>query len=853
MAYTSLGSSSSLNSDSENQENVKSRSDKGNHAVPPSDTGNYIPPKPDLMFIDEQVKSESVDVVSNVTSSAVKTVELKVESVDVKNKRVYSTVETKPVKKNNFSPPIIKDWNSNDKSEVEFKPKVEVKTVRPCIEKIKFVKTDREKVEKSSLAVETINNSSNFNNTKKSFNPNSPVNAVFTPVSAAGSTYINLGGSIPVNVATLPNVDLPTDPLMPNLEDIMDVKSAFLYDTIKEEVYVCQPPGFEDPHFPNKVYMVEKALYGLHQAPRAWINGQEVSDEIYRELTFFLGLQVMQKDDGIFISQDKYMADILKKIDFSLVKTPSTPIKTNKALLKDEEAKDVDVHLYRSMIRSLMYLTTSRPDIMFVVCACVRFQVTPKVSHLYAVKRIFRYLKGQPKLGLWYLRDSPFVLEAFTNSDYAGASLDKKSIIGGCQFLRKRLISCQCKKQTIVANLTTKAEYVTTANYYGQFWTTTKSKIVNDVKQIHAIVDGKIVVITDPSVRSDLHFNDKDGITCLSNDEIFQNLALMGGQDIKIPQSSVPPKKVGDEAVYTGEDDRIVALESWTIQERRKILDKSSVSKQERSLMIKIEEGDFDDIDDMVDRAMEIVEGDTVNAAIGVSAASASVLLLVYLLMRSEKAKEKGVVFSNVEESEFDDVQARVDADALLAEKFQEEETKQFSIDEQARFFVEIIAERKSFTYNQLKNKSLEEIQKLYEKEQKWINDFVPMESKVLKDSGKKDDSSQNQAESTKKIPRAEHDEESVKKQKLEDDTKKEKLRACLDIVLGDDFAINVESLATKYPIVNWKTQIITKSMMYYQIIKANRNSKNYKIFTEMCDDFDRHDVLDLYRLVKQR
>nr|GFD12866.1 uncharacterized mitochondrial protein AtMg00810-like [Tanacetum cinerariifolium] len=116
------------------------------------------------------------------------------------------------------------------------------------------------------------------------------------------------------------------------------------------------------------------------------------------ELTFFLGLQVKQKKDGIFIRQDKYVAEILRKFGLSEGKLASTPIDAEKPLLKDSDGKDVDVHTYRSMIGSLMYLTSSRPDIMFVVCACARFQVTPKLSHLNAVKRIFRYLKGKPHL-----------------------------------------------------------------------------------------------------------------------------------------------------------------------------------------------------------------------------------------------------------------------------------------------------------------------------------------------------------------------------------------------------------------------------------------------------------------------
>ncbi|GJY15829.1 uncharacterized mitochondrial protein-like protein, partial [Tanacetum coccineum] len=186
------------------------------------------------------------------------------------------------------------------------------------------------------------------------------------------------------------------------------------------------------------------------------------------ELTFFLELQVKQKEDGIFISQDKYVTEILKKFGFTNVKTASTPMEIQKPLLKYKDGEEVDVHLYRSMIGSLMYLTSSRPDIMFAVCACARYQVNPKVSHLHAVKRIFRYLKGQPKLGIWYPKDLPFDLVAYTDSDYARASLDRKSTTGGCQFLGCRLISWQCKKQIVVANSTTEAEYVAASSCCGQ-------------------------------------------------------------------------------------------------------------------------------------------------------------------------------------------------------------------------------------------------------------------------------------------------------------------------------------------------------------------------------------------------
>ncbi|GJV97833.1 hypothetical protein Tco_1549410 [Tanacetum coccineum] len=225
-------------------------------------------------------------------------------------------------------------------------------------------------------------------------------------------------------------------------------------------------------------------------------------------------------------------------------------METQKPLLKDEDGEEVDVHLYRSMIGSLMYLTSSRPDIMFAVCACARYQVNPKVSHLHAVKRIFRYLKGQPKLGLWYPKDSPFDLEAYTDSDYARASLDRKSTIGGCQFLGCRLISWQCKKQTVVANSTTEAEYVAALSCCGQvLWIQnqlldygynfmhTKIFIDNNNLLTKAFDNGIGVNAGDSKLMLlgityycwlRLQLEDVEGVDCLPNATIFEQLTLMG-------------------------------------------------------------------------------------------------------------------------------------------------------------------------------------------------------------------------------------------------------------------------------------------------------------------------------------
>ncbi|GJX75429.1 putative ribonuclease H-like domain-containing protein [Tanacetum coccineum] len=309
------------------------------------------------------------------------------------------------------------------------------------------------------------------------------------------------------------------------------------------------------------------------------------------ELTFFLGLQVQQKEDGIFISQDKYVAKILKNFNYSDVKSASTPIDLEKPLVKDGDADDIDVHLYRSMIGSLMYLTASRPDIMFAVCACARFQVTPKTSHLLAVKKIFRYLKGKPTLYLWYSRDSPFELVAYTDSDYAGATLDRKSTTGGYLLTKgfdagrfQYLVSINTARQKIttarqmlmllrwmgtkVANNVVKFlslealfegrlvmrlsirswvtdwKAATTASSLEaeqdsvnpviytscieQFWATAKVQTVNGVRQLQALVDKKRVIVTESSIRRDLHLDDAEGTDCLPTATIFEELARMG-------------------------------------------------------------------------------------------------------------------------------------------------------------------------------------------------------------------------------------------------------------------------------------------------------------------------------------
>ncbi|GJS60658.1 retrovirus-related pol polyprotein from transposon TNT 1-94 [Tanacetum coccineum] len=244
----------------------------------------------------------------------------------------------------------------------------------------------------------------------------------------------------------------------------IDVKTVFLNGPLKEEVYVTQPDGFVDPNHPEKFYRLRKAQYGLKQAPRAWYD--ELSKFLISkgftkgEMKFFLGLQIHQSPRGIFINQAKYTLEILKKHGMEKGQSIGTPMATKPKLDADLSGEPVDQTDYRSKIGSLMYLTSSRPDIVQAVCYCARYQARPTEKHLKEVKRIFRYLRGTINMGLWYPKGSGFELTAFSDADHAGCVDTRKSTSGGIQFLGDKLVSWMSKKQDCTAMSSAEAEYV---------------------------------------------------------------------------------------------------------------------------------------------------------------------------------------------------------------------------------------------------------------------------------------------------------------------------------------------------------------------------------------------------------
>ncbi|GJS81711.1 hypothetical protein Tco_0748252 [Tanacetum coccineum] len=424
---------------------------------------------------------------------------------------------------------------------------------------------------------------------------------------------------------------------------------------------------------------------------------------------------------------------------------------------------------------------------MFAVCSCARFQVTPKMSHLHAVKRIFRYLKGQPKLGLWYPRDSPFDLEAFSDSDYARASLDRKFTTGGCQFLGKRLISCQCKKQTIVTNSTTEAEE----------W-----------------IQVAVPVAKKP-------WGARGQTKTVNYQPTPYDSPLTGGYTPKSDEGRLKLKELM--AICTKLSKHMLDLE------------------KEKDVQAKI----LLDLSDPNYTATPLPYIDPKDKGKGV---------LVEEFEKPEKIKRRDQeeATSAALAEEFDEI-SRDRIAKQLQEEFDRARQEQEVIAEvdQAHDidWIDLVEDTSRVIF---KGISYEDVRLIFKRV--WDQNHVFVQKQPAEEEKeKKNDYSQQQAGSSKKRSREDSDEDNVKKQKLEDDAEKEELRDNMDVVPIDDIAIDVESLATKYPIVDWKTHVLTENIMYYQIIRADGSSKNYKIFSEMLDDFNRQDVMDLHRLVQER
>ncbi|GJS61798.1 uncharacterized mitochondrial protein-like protein [Tanacetum coccineum] len=424
------------------------------------------------------------------------------------------------------------------------------------------------------------------------------------------------------------------------------------------------------------------------------------------------------------------------------IQTAITPIESNKALLKDEEAADVDVHLYRSMIGSLMYLTASRPDIRFAICACARFRVTPKTSHLHVVKRIFRYLKGHPKLGLWYPRDSPFDLEDFFNSDYAGASLDMKSTIGGCQFLRrrdsyeKRLIQViKIHTDHNVADLLTKSfdkEYLE--------WNGTAAKDEFQVSAVRVTYYWKQRKDSGPTEPIPDEATNKEPISTPSCDPP-QSAKTAQAKEIaslkkrvkqlekrkKSRTSGLKRLRKGRKIADLDADAEVTLIdETQERYDEEMLFDIQNDLQGEEVLLIHVT-----DTVDEINLAQTLIE---IKAAKPKAITTSGTTITTAVASMSPKAK--GIVFHDRETSssftpisflhqihhkqkdkaelekervaqkeasraaiieELDSIQAMIEADEQLAARLQAEEQEQFSIEEKSRMLVEMIAERKKF------------------------------------------------------------------------------------------------------------------------------------------------------------
>ncbi|GJZ20421.1 putative ribonuclease H-like domain-containing protein [Tanacetum coccineum] len=589
------------------------------------------------------------------------------------------------------------------------------------------------------------------------------------------------------------------------------------------------------------------------------------------------GQHQMPEDDQIWQDKlkmmDKYVAEILKKFDFANVKTASTPIETQKPLVKDEEASDVDVHLYRSMIGSLMYLTASRPDIMFAVCACSRFQVTPKSSHLSVVKRIFRYLKGKPKLGLWYPKVSTFDLESYSDSDYAGANLDRKSTTGGCQFLGRRLISWQCKKQTIVATSTTKAEYVAAASCCGQvLW------IQNQMLDYgFNFMNTKIYI-------------DNESTICIVKNPVYHSKTKHIAIRHHFIRDAYEKKLIQVLKIHT--DDNVADLlpKAFDVsrgliefrESLRRVTDGTEALLIPTFFILWLDKVSIDSAKlvplGKVCTAIETLKKHIAKALISllttITLSTTMVVLdscpkhnMVAYLEKSEGNAEFHKIIDFLKRSSIHHaLTARIEADRLLAEKLQEQEIEQFTIEERAKFLHDTIAAQRKFlaqqrseairnrppTKNQLRNQMMTYL--------KHVGNFKHSKLKI------------------KKFEEIQVLYEKIKRKKIksrkrryiqntsDDDSEKEneELRLHLTIAPDGEKEVDYEILDRKYPIKEWKTECLgTKPQVdkgenleeinQNVVIRRNGQKRYFSTLMGVLSIFDREDLNAVYQLVMDR
>ncbi|GJR29815.1 hypothetical protein Tco_1106047 [Tanacetum coccineum] len=500
-----------------------------------------------------------------------------------------------------------------------------------------------------------------------------------------------------------------------------------------------------------------------------------------------------------------------------------------KPLVKNGDADDVDVHIYRSMIGSLIYLTASRPDII--------------------------YLKGKPTLGLWYSRDSPFELVAYTDSDYAGATQDRKSTTGGCQFLGNRLISWQCKKQTVVATSTTKAEYVVAASCCGQNKTLVLPPlqlklnmwlllvvvdkysgfkincwIIGGV-EIKATVDGHDKTITEASVRSSLQLAVADGISNMSTSEIFEQLALMGFKSTRWDQFS--------SNIATA----LICLANIKTFNFSKLIFNGRSKTVSKNVNILIPSSSLKDKDPDQREGKAIMEVDKIQK--------------MFKKGEYKQISHDKEVAQKLHAKELAKDKARQEQEKYDLEKALELQ-KSFSVTEVRKNMFMYLKNQGGYKQSHFKGMSYEDIRLIFESVWDQNHAFVPKDSKIEKEVMKRPEEKENKkdAESSKQVEEViVQQEDVVAEQVVKESSKKAggRLKRKVAKVISDsEEIISVIPLAVISPIVNWKSYC-KGDVGYYEIHKADGSYKTYIYFSKMLNDFDREDLIVLYRLFNEK